>query len=49
MSGEASKEAVVTLALKEFIARRWQAGLTDLLGRLQWDESFDPGTERSRE
>lgn len=44
----ASKKAAVTLALKEFIARREQAGIAELLGKLEWDDSFDPKAERSR-
>lgn len=48
VSGEPSKKAAVTLALKEFIARREQAGIVDLLGRLEWDDSFDPKAERRR-
>ncbi len=48
VSGEPSKKAAVTRALKEFIARREQQRITDLLGRLEWDESFDPKAERSR-
>ncbi|WP_298189118.1 type II toxin-antitoxin system VapB family antitoxin [Metallibacterium sp.] len=48
VSGEPSKKAAVTLALKEFIARREQARIADLLGQLEWDASFDPKAERSR-
>lgn len=48
VSGEPSKKAAVTLALKEFISRREQARIADLLGQLVWDESFDPKSERSR-
>ena len=48
VSGEPSKKAAVTLALKEFIARREQGGIADLLGQLEWDDSFDVKTERSR-
>ncbi len=48
VSGEPSKKAAVTLALKEFIARREQARIADLLGQLEWDESFDRKAERSR-
>lgn len=48
ISGEPSKKAAVTLALKEFIARREQSRIVDLLGQLSWDESYDPKTERSR-
>lgn len=48
VSGEPSKKAAVTLALKEFIARREQRRIAELLDRLEWDESFDPKAERSR-
>jgi len=48
VSGEPSKKAAVTLALKEFIARREQVHIADLLGQLEWDASFDPKAERSR-
>ncbi|MCE7902872.1 MAG: type II toxin-antitoxin system VapB family antitoxin [Gammaproteobacteria bacterium PRO9] len=48
VSGEPSKKAAVTLALKEFIARREQRRIVDLLGQLDWDDSYDPKAERSR-
>jgi Uncharacterized protein conserved in bacteria (DUF2191). len=48
VSGEPSKKAAVTLALKEFIARREQQRVVELLGQLEWDESFNPKAERSR-
>lgn len=48
VSGEPSKRAAVTLALKEFIARREQRRIADLLGKLEWDDSFDVKAERSR-
>lgn len=48
VSGEPSKEAAVTLALKESIARREQVRIAELLGQLEWDESFDAKAERSR-
>ena len=48
VSGEPSKKAAVTLALKEFIARREQQRIVGLLGQLEWDESFNPKAERSR-
>ena len=35
ISGEPSKMAAVTLALKEFIARREQRRIVDLLGQLR--------------
>ena len=48
VSGEPSKKAAVTLALREFIARREQARIAELLGQLEWDDRFDPKAERSR-
>jgi hypothetical protein len=38
----------VTLALKEFIARREQTKLAELFGKLDWDSSYDYKAERSR-
>jgi len=48
VSGEKTKKAAVTKALKEFIARRKQKRLLDLAGTLEWDDSFDYKSERSR-
>ena len=48
LSGEKTKKAAVTRALEEFIARRKQKRLVDLMGKLEWDESFDYKAERSR-
>ncbi|HEY3547330.1 MAG TPA: type II toxin-antitoxin system VapB family antitoxin [Propionicimonas sp.] len=48
VSGEKTKKAAVTLALQEFIARREQRRLLDLVGTLDWDDSFDYKAERSR-
>lgn len=48
LSGETTKKAAVTLALKEFIARREQKKVIDLFGKLDWDTSFDYKAERSR-
>lgn len=48
LSGEPTKKAAVTLALKEFVARREQRKLADLFGKLDWDTSFDHKPERSR-
>lgn len=48
LSGEKTKKAAVTRALEEFIARRRQKTLVDLMGKLEWDESFDYKKERSR-
>ena len=36
VSGERTKEAAVTIALKEFVARRRQKGLLELMGQLEF-------------
>jgi hypothetical protein len=48
VSGERTKKAAVTMALQEFIARRQQKGVLDLMGKLDWDKSYDYKVERSR-
>ena len=48
LSGERTKKAAVTRALKEFIARRKQARILKLFGKLEWDPSYDYKRERSR-
>ena len=48
LSGERSKKAAVTRALEEFIARRRQKRLLELMGKLEWDPSYDYKAERSR-
>lgn len=48
LSGERSKKAAVTRALEEFIARRRQKRLLELMGKLEWDPGYDYKTERSR-
>ena len=48
LSGEKTKKAAVTRALEEFIARRRQKSLLDLMGKLEWDNGFDYKKERSR-
>lgn len=48
VSGEPTKKAAVTRALREFIARREQRQLAELFGKLEWDDSFDHKAERSR-
>lgn len=48
VSGERTKKAAVTRALEEFIARRKQKDLLDLMGKLEWDDSYDYKNERSR-
>jgi Arc/MetJ family transcription regulator len=48
VSGERTKKAAVTKALEEFVARRRQKRLLDLLGKLEWDSGFDYKKERRR-
>jgi Arc/MetJ family transcription regulator len=48
LSGESTKKAAVTLALKEFIARREQRKIAELFGKLEWDTTYDYKAERSR-
>jgi Arc/MetJ family transcription regulator len=47
VSGERTKKAAVTKALQEFIARRRQRRLLDLMGKLEWEE-FDYKAARER-
>jgi hypothetical protein len=47
LSGERTKKAAVTKALEEFIARRRQRRLLDLMGKLDWHSSYDYKAERS--
>ena len=49
LSGEKTKKAAVSLALEEFIARRKQKRLLELMATLEWDERFDYKAERSRQ
>ena len=48
VSGERTKKAAVTRALQEFIARREQRRVAELMGTLDWDDAFDYKAERSR-
>ena len=48
VSGERTKKAAVTKALEEFIARRRQKRLLELMGKLEWDDGFDYKAARSR-
>ncbi len=49
VSGEKTKKAAVTRALQEFIARRRQKRLIELMGKLEWDPEFDYKAERKRD
>ncbi len=48
VGGERTKKDTVNRALEEFIARRTQRRLLDLMGKLEWDASFDYKRERQR-
>lgn len=48
LGGERTKKATVTRALEEFIARRQQRKVLELMGKLEWDASFNYKAERSR-
>ena len=48
VSGERTQKAVVTKALQEFIARREQKKVIELMGTLEWDDSFNYKVERTR-
>jgi hypothetical protein len=49
VSGERTKKAAVTKALQEFITRRRQKRLLDLMGKLEWDRAYDYKAERGRD
>ena len=49
VSGERTKKAAVTKALEEFIARRRQKRLLELMGKLDWDAGFDYKAGRRRD
>jgi len=48
VSGEKTKKAAVTIALKEFIARREQKRLLELFGSLEWDSGYNYKADRTR-
>ncbi|HRK18032.1 MAG TPA: type II toxin-antitoxin system VapB family antitoxin [Hyphomicrobiaceae bacterium] len=49
VSGERTKKAAVTKALQEFIARRKQRKILELVGKIDWDPEYDYKAERSRD
>jgi Arc/MetJ family transcription regulator len=49
VSGERTKKAAVTKALQEFIARRRQRRLLELMGKLEWDPTYDYKAGRTRD
>jgi Arc/MetJ family transcription regulator len=48
LSGERTKKAAVTRALRDFIARHEQKEIINLFGKLDWDTDYDYKAERSR-
>jgi Arc/MetJ family transcription regulator len=48
VSGEKTRKAAVTKALKEFISRREQRRILELFGTLEWDEEYNDKQERTR-
>ena len=49
LSGERTKKAAVTKALKEFIARREQRRIVELFQNLDWEPGYDYKSDRSRQ
>ena len=48
VSGEKTKRAAVTRALEEFVARRKQKDMLELMGQLEIDTSYNYKLGRSR-
>lgn len=48
VSGEKTKNAAVTQALIEFIAKRDRSRVKELFGQLEWDSDYDYEKHRSR-
>lgn len=48
LSGEKTKKAAVTKALREFVARREQRRIVELFGTLEWNPTYNYKGERSR-
>jgi Arc/MetJ family transcription regulator len=46
-SGKRTKREAVTEAMTEYVARREQAGLIDLFGALDWDDSYNYKRDRT--
>lgn len=49
LSNDRDKNAAITPASEEFIARHGQKRLVELTGELEWDATFDYKSERTRE
>jgi hypothetical protein len=48
VSGERTKTAAVTRALREYIARHEQRRIVELFAALEWDPGYDYKAERAR-
>jgi Arc/MetJ family transcription regulator len=48
VSGDRTKKAAVTKALQEFVARRRQKRLLELMGKLDWHAAIDYKAEHTR-
>ena len=48
LSGARTKTAAVTLALREFVARREQKRIIELFGSVEWVPDYDYKRERAR-
>jgi Arc/MetJ family transcription regulator len=48
VSGERTKTAAVTRALREYVARHEQKRLVELFSSLDWDPEYDYKADRSR-
>ena len=46
VSGVRTKKVAVTIALREFIARREQARIVESFGTLDWNEGYDYKADR---
>ncbi|MBN9105517.1 MAG: type II toxin-antitoxin system VapB family antitoxin [Propionibacteriaceae bacterium] len=46
VSGVRTKKEAVTIALREFIARREQARIVESFGTFDWDEGYDYKADR---
>jgi len=48
VSGERTKTAAVTRALREYVARHEQRRIADLFASLDWEPQYDYKAERTR-
>jgi hypothetical protein len=48
VSGERTKTAAVTRALREYVARHEQRRVIELFATLEWDPQYDYKAERTR-